>query len=255
MCGFFLASAVPLAMFYERICLELYMEDPLKFVETDSGTTPIVTLSNIYFHYEVLLLSGPMLSTIQSMAQSKGVCYPFRTFTYYTQPVTSNTNNLVIPHSSTAIDAFICVMRRTDTMFTMTVNDKFLTWNNNGTISHQLKIDNEYYPLEQTDASNSNPASYLEFVRLIGKWKLGGNYCKPLVITPNEYDTTKFIIVKEVSMYPMEGLVSNISTNRSGQFVYLILMLSGAPANPTNAEFYVQHYRCIKFSGGTLIVL
>jgi hypothetical protein len=253
--GFFLSSAVPLSMFSEKVCLEMYLDDPTKFVETDSTTTPIITLTNLYFHYEVLLLNSAMLGTIASMAQAKGVCYPFRTFSYYTQAVVSNTNNLVIPHSSSGIDAFINIMRRTDNMFNMQVNDKFLTWNNNACLQHQLKIDNEYYPLEPTLANNQNPASYLEFIRWIGKWKLGGNYCKPLVITPDEYDNNRFIIVKEVAMYPGEGLVSNVSTNRSGQFVYLLLWLQNQPGNPNNLETYVQHYRCIKFTNGVLSVV
>jgi len=253
LCGFFLSGAVPLSLFQEQLKLELYLEDTDRCVETDSNTTPIITLTNIYFHYEVLEMAPGVEMNIRNMAKASGVCYPFRSFTYYTQSLTSSVTNNVIPHSSAGIDAFISVMRNYSNLASRTTNDKFITWLPNNTLQHQLKLNNEYYPLEPT--SCTDPQSYIEMLRWISKWKLGGVYNRPTSISYEAYNLNRFIIIKSVEMYPGEGLVNEVSTDMSGQYVYLLLWMSSAPPSNTNLDTFVQSFKCIKFMDKKLILM
>jgi hypothetical protein len=252
--GFFQTGVIPLSLFYEQLQLELYIEDPTRCIETDSTTTPVITISAPYFHYEVLELSATVETTIKTMARAKGVCYPFRTLTYYTNSITSTTNNLVIPHSSAAIDCFISLIRDYASLSNMTINDKFLNWGRYTVYQHQLKINNQYYPYEPVN-SLDYPASYNQFLRFIGKWRLGGVYGRPASISYDDYEVNRFVIVNSVETFPNEGLVNDMNTDSSGQVVFVMLWMTNIPPPNTNLDTFVQHFRCIKFDEKKLTLM
>lgn len=72
--GLFLSGPLPMGIFSQRVQLELYLEDPLRCVETDSAGPVVITLTNVYFHYEVLHLSPMTTSQLISTAMG-GVRY------------------------------------------------------------------------------------------------------------------------------------------------------------------------------------
>jgi hypothetical protein len=252
--GFFQTGVVPLSLFQEQLQLELYLEDPTRCIETDSTTTPIITLSQIYFHYEVLQLPQGVESSIKMMARAAGVCYPFRTFTFYTTPVTSATSNLIIPHASTAIDTFISLFRNYGTLNNMTIDDKFYTWNRYNIYNHQLKLNNEFFPYEPVQ-SDVHPQSYHEFLRWLGKWKLTGHYGRPASVDYDSYQNDKFVIIKAVDTFPGEGLVNDVSTDMSGSYVYMMIWMNTPPPANINMDTFVQHFRCIKFDDRKLTLV
>lgn len=252
-CGFMLSGIVPLGVLQQVLQLELYIDEPTKFVETD-GTNPVVTLTNIFFHYEVLSLGDEFTAAINSMTMGSGLCYPFRSFTYYTQPVITANSNLVIPHSSSGIESYIHVMRRSDTLNNTTVNDKFITWNKNDTFDAQLRFNNEYFPLEPVKYDGDELQGYITYLRWIDSWRLAGIYTKTIpTITAQAFNTNRFVIVNQVETHPDEGLVSDKSTTMAGNNVFLRLQLNAPPPNPTNLETFVQWYNVIEFKDYKLL--
>lgn len=254
--GFFHSGVIPNGLFHVRLCLELYMEnDWTRFVESDSTSAITVTLTNVYFHYEELKLDPSAESAIIGAAMS-GIKYPFKSFTHYIQPVISTRQNLLIPHSSVAIDAFIHVMRRSDNQNVATTDDKFLTWLYNDAVEYKIKINNEFYPAEPTQVQNAagqtQMQSYIQFLRMLNKWKMGGVYQNPPCISIDEYVDDKFIIINQLEAFPGDGLANNISTDRSGNNVYLDLLLGAAPPVATQLDTFVQHSCCIDFRSGNI---
>lgn len=253
--GLFNQGCVPMGLFLERLQLECWMDLATKFIETDANNPPIVTLTNIYFHYEVIASSAATWGKIVDLARGPGVCYPFRTSTYYTTSVSNIQNaNLYIPHATRAIDAFSHVFRTSNTLTSMTTNDKDLTWIYVGPPQQwQLKLNNEYFPLEPAQVA-ADPQSYIIFLRWVGKWHLNGSFKTPPTISYNEYTNNRFVIVNELSPFPGEGLVSPITTEMAGNNVQLILNLAApAPAN-TQMDTFAFHMRCIEFASGVLSV-
>lgn len=249
LCGLFLSGPLPMEIFTKRLQLELYLDNPRNFVETDAPGDISVTLTNIYFHYEVLQLSEPTRTSFISQAMS-GSKYPYKSFVYYTQNLTGARGDIAIPHASTAIDAFINFMVNNDNVSNPTVNDKFLTWNYNGCTEHTLRINNEFFPIEPCIAQD-DPQSYLMYLRWIEKWKIGGTYNNPPTISFEDYNNNRFLIVYQLETYPGESLVNQMSTQNSGNNVFLRLTLSAPPVNQSLITF-VQVSRTIDLVGTVL---
>jgi hypothetical protein len=249
LCGLFLSGPLPMEIFTKRLQLELYLDNPRNFVETDAPGDISVTLTNIYFHYEVLQLSEPTRTSFISQAMS-GAKYPYKSFVYYTQNLTGARGDIAIPHASTAIDAFINFMVNSDNVSNPLVNDKYLTWNNNGCTEHTLRVNNEFFPIEPCIALD-DPQSYLMYLRWIEKWKIGGTYNNPPTISFEDYNNNRFLIVYQLETYPGESLVNQMSTQNSGNNVFLRLILSAPPVNQSLITF-VQVSRTIDLVGTVL---
>lgn len=252
LCGLFLSSPLPMEVFTSRLQLELYIANPLNCIETDAPNPALVTVtfSNIYFHYEVLTLSEPTRSSFIGQAMS-GAKYPYKSFVYYTQNITGAVNDIAIPHSSSAIDAFINVMVNANDQTNPLVNNKFLRWNNNGTIDHTLRINNEFFPVEPCQAQD-DPQSYLTYLRWIEKWKIGGTYNNPPTISFEDYNDDRFIIVYQLETYPGESLVNQLSTQHSGNNIFLRIRFAAAPGVQQQLITFVQITRTIDVIGTKL---
>jgi hypothetical protein len=251
-CGLFLTAPVPLGLLSQRLQLELYLADPASCIETDSLTPLTITLTDVRFHYEVMALTDEVTRNIAAVANS-GVCFPYKKFTHYTSPITSSTQEIVIPHASTGIDAFISFFTNNATRFDTTVNDKFLNWPSLQIRDHTLRINNSYYPLQPTEVQNGfDNQSYIQYLRWIGKFQLGGVFTKPPSISSDDYMNDKFLIVYDLNAYPGEGLVNNLSTEQGGNNVYIRVNLGVPPPANTSLETFVCHTSCIDFAGGIM---
>lgn len=248
LCGFMLSGIVPLGALQQVLQLELYMDEPQKFVETD-GTLPVVTLTNIYIHYDVLEMGDEFTAAVNRMTTSGGgLCYPFRSFTYYTQPVISSRSDLVIPHSSDGIEAYISVLRQNNNLYDTTVNDKFLSWPKNSAVDSQLRFNNDFYPLEPILYVGDQLQGYVNYLKWVDSWKLAGVYNKVTpTITATDFNINRFLVVNQIETHPNEGLVSDKSTTMAGNNVFLRLNLSAPPPVPTSCETFVQWYTAIEF--------
>lgn len=250
LCGFFLTGVLPMAFLKQRLELQLYLEDVSRCIETDYPIGLItMTLSNVYFHTEELKLESSVARELEALVNS-GVTYPYKKFTHYVQPILNTMNNLVIPHVGAGIETLIHVMRNGANLSNPIVNDKLLSYVPNNTTDFQLRINNELYPPEKT--LTTTPQAYVQYLRYINKWKLGGVYRNPPSISSDEYNTNRFIIVNQLETYPGESLVNNLSTESAGTNMYLVLNLAVPPALNTQLDTFVQSYGVICFCGGKL---
>lgn len=250
LCGFFLTGVLPMGLLKQKLELQLYLEDPSRCIETDGNINNVsFSITNLYFHTEELRLSGAVTSELQSLVNS-GISYPYKRFTHYVQPVTATRNNLVIPHVGGGIEAFIHVLRDGSNLGNPTINDKLLTYIPSNVTDHQLRINNEYYPPEVT--LTSTPQSYVQYLRYINKWRLGGVFRNPPAIALDEYNNDKFIIVNQLETYPSEGLINSCSTEGAGSNAYLVLNMSSPPIANTQIDTFVQSYGIICFCDGKL---
>lgn len=248
-CGFFLTGIVPLKKFKRKLQLELYLENPSRCIETDSPTPVELTLTNIHFHYEVVELKGGLEDQLAD-SLSGGVTYPYKKFTYYVNPITSSKSQIVIPHVGSGIETIISLLRRSDTQNNPTINDKFLTYSPYGATQFQLRINNSYFPPEPVRCDTGQ--AYACYLRMIGKWKLGGILRNAPAVSLDEFNSSFFLIVNQLETHPGEGLLNSITTEGSNTNVYLQLDLSVPPPDPIHLETFVVSYATIDFQGGVL---
>jgi hypothetical protein len=252
MCGFFLSGVVPMGKLKDRLVLEMYMADPRQCIETDGSPNNLaISITNIYFHYEMMSLTDNMENEYARVADS-GIVFPYKKMSYYVQPVTNAVSNLVIPHVGSFIEAILNIFRNSNNLNTTTINDKFLTWQNPAVTQHQFRINNIYFPPEQVYFDGTDPRSYVQFLRFVGKWRLGGVFRNPPSITLEEYALDKFIIVNDLETYPGEGLVNPISTEGSATFMYQLLWFSANPPVGLQMDTFVQSYDSVDLSAGKL---
>jgi len=142
-------------------------------------------------------------------------------------------------------------MVENDNLTNTLVNDKFLNWLYNNTTQFQLRLNNEFWPPEPIQALN-DPQAYLQYLRFVNKWALGGKYQNPVTISFEDFMNNRFVIVTDLQTYPNEGLFNNISTNTSGNNVFLRIYMTAAPPVPTSLITYAVVGRTIDFSGSRL---
>lgn len=252
MMGFFLSGVVPMGKLKDRLVLELYMAQPEACIETDGPSANLsISITNVYFHYEVLALSDSMENQYSRVADS-GIPFPYKKMSYYVQPLTSTVANLVIPHVGPFIEAVVNVFRDASTLRTTTINDKFLNYTNPALTQHQFRINNMYFPVEQVYFDSTDPRSYIQYLRYVNKWRLGGVFRNPPSISFPEYITNKFIIVNQLETYPGEGLVNPITTEGNSTFMYQLLWLDNPPAPNLQMDTFVQSYDSIDLVAGKL---
>lgn len=249
--GLLISSPLPMSVFKKKLRLELWLDDPSKFVETDSNGPVTLTLTSLYLHYEVLQFMDPSMSTMMENAISN-VRFPYKTYQFYITNLSNAIQDVLIPHASDAIDGFISIYTNTSQWSTMTINDKYLTWPYNNTQQFTLKVDNEFFPIEPVFAQN-DPQAYLQYLRMINKWHLDGVYKEPPTISFEDFNNNRFIIINDLRMYPGTGLVNNFSTARSGNNLFERLQLQAAPPANTSLLTYAIVARTIDFRGGNLV--
>lgn len=249
--GLFLSSNFPAGLLQQQIELQLQLNDPTRFVETDSSTTPVITLTNIYLHYDVLYVDDGIWNSIKTVAASSGICMPYKSFNWYNVNVLSQNNTFNIPHVSGGIETLYFIVRDGSAYSSMTTNDKFLTWLNDNVYETQLQINNDWFPTESVKYGGATPGSdtqgYYELLKLQGTWMFQGNLTTPCTISPYEFNTNRFLIPYQMNPFPGEGLISPITTTQNATSMNLKFNMSGVPPANRVMDIFVCYSKNIEF--------
>lgn len=238
-------------IFKDQVIVEITWESPSNCLETDGTGLLSYTIKNLWWHVEKLEMTPSDELDFMGRA-SGGVRFPYRTWILYNStPLFTGQQDITIPHNSDALDGFISIMQRTDQASDPTVDDTFLNWPLNNATQYQLKVNNDWYPIEPT-LCNLDPQAYLQFLRMIDKWSLGGVFKDPPVISFTQYNNNRFIIINNLEMFRGEGLINDFSTATSGNQTVLRLTLNGSPPANTILVTFAQISRTIEFQAGML---
>lgn len=153
LCGFFtlppLNTDAMQGGLTEQITMELYWDQPVVFMEND-GTLPTYTVNQVLWYVD--LLEIPEASVRKTISQ-RGSTYKITTVQAYPNPIFQQQNyQITITHKCNSLVALVGVQLTTGNQNTGTVNDKLETFNYNGCINYQTRINMQYYPQEPIDA-------------------------------------------------------------------------------------------------------
>ncbi len=254
--GFFDQDVLPLNFINNTVQLYMNLGEASTFVETD-GTNPIVTVSNVIFHYERILAGPEYVDRIRSTMAVNGLRLGFDTYNYYTQilPIGAmSTNTITINHKSASIKHFISVFTKANEVSNTTVNDKFRTWLKK-TNQWQLRLNSILYPEEPV--SYNDPLSieaYMVYVNWLNKWNLSGKLTfEPPPITQQEFSADKFLLIVDINGYPMDKDVINPVGNDAVSIqMQLDVNIPVALAEVNRFDTYVCYFRQFSiFADGT----
>lgn len=119
---------IPFHALRDGLYLELFLDDPTTFVETD-GTVPIVTVSNLMLHAERLELKPQYLSEVYNYVRTNGLEFAYHSWERYISALTTGaTQQITINNKSSSVNCFLNLFVNSATISSTLTNDKFITW-------------------------------------------------------------------------------------------------------------------------------
>jgi hypothetical protein len=205
----------PLQYLRERIELVFYLADPTECIETDYvGAAPIVIkITDAEIHYDEVETSPTHDLKVKSLICSTGLnmCAPIDDTSI--DYVTGNSYTVKISHKSDAIDYFLLFLRNDTNLRNMAINDRFITWNKYGLETYQLKMNNDFYPVEPINAGVDAKEAYIQALKFLQKWRGNAQVEDPSKLNEDNFNGERFFIVIDVRKYPMDkDLVNPVTT-------------------------------------------
>ncbi len=239
--------------------LELYLEDVVSCLESDSSTTPIITISNLQFHMERLDLQDDYRKYIASYIRSNGLTLGFQTWERYVNALSGGYNqNLTINHRSSSVNGLLHFLFNSALFADMTANDKFLTWLPLSMTSASTLINGAVFPDEPVDTvTGQRVEPYQMYCRWIMKWKLSGLLAVAPPISNRAFAVDRFFLIDDLEPYPeVADIVNPFTTLGNNATIIKKLVFSAAiPAN-YQLDTWVEYFKQIMiYSDGSIRVL
>lgn len=239
--------------------LELYLDDVVDYLETNSVTVPVVTVSNIEFHMERLDLQPDYRAFISNYIRSNGLQLGFQTWERYGNALTSGFNqNITINHRSSSVNGMLHFLFNSSDFANMLVNDRFLNWVPLSLSSASTLINGAVFPDEPVDCVLTGRIEpYQMYCRWVQKWKLSGFLPIAPPIAQSDFVVNRFVLIDDLEPYPeVTDIVNPFSTlGNNATIIKRLVFTSAIPAN-TQLDTWVEYFRQIAiYSDGSVKVV
>lgn len=258
MSGILNNELLPLDNLQSGLVLEFYLEDPSVCVETD-GTNPVITISNLVFHYERLELDNEYRSFIRSYINSNGLQIGFHTWERLINALTTGqSQNLMINHRSSSMNGILNVLVDSSQTNVTTINDKFLNWPPLSMTQTNVIINGSIFPDEPIDTVFANRYEpYHAYCRWVQKTKLNGIIPISPSIDSASFAVDRFVQIDDFEAYPeVSDIVNPFTTLANNSTIIKKLVFSAVvPAN-YQLDSWVEYFRQIAITvNGSIRVL
>lgn len=254
--GVFSTELLPTNLLSGGLILELYLDDVVNMIETDSTTQPIVTISNIQFHMERLDVADSFMAYLNSRVRQNGLSLGFQTWERYINALAGGTNqNLQINHRSSSVNGLLHFFYDSSVFNNMAVNDKFLNWLPISAVTSSLLINGSTFPDEPVDLVTAQRIeAYHRYCRWVLKWKLSGILEIAPSISIQAFGVNRFVDIDDLEPYPnnmdiinpFSTLGNNATMNKKFTFSAPI------PAN-YQLDTWVEYFRQVEISTNGLV--
>lgn len=243
----------------QGMILELYLDDVTAFLETNSVTTPVITISNIVFHVERLDLQSDYRAFISNYISSNGLQLGFTTWERYGNALAGGFNqNITINHRSSSVNGMLHFFFDSSSFNNMAVNDRFLTWLPLSLTSASTLINGSVFPDEPVDTVTAGRIEpYQMYCRWVQKWKLSGFLQVAPPIAQTNFAVNRFVLIDDLEPYPeVTDIVNPFSTIGNNATIIKKMVFSAAiPAN-TQLDTWLEYFKQIVITrGGSVQVL
>lgn len=164
----FFQSILPLQKLATNVRLRLTFANANECIETD-GTNPTYVVSNLQFHYNVLIPDEKFNSLWDSKIRGDGIHWTYETFSNFqtTNLLANGTNNAtqILNYKFNSLLGVLMVMRDSANIYNFAANDKLNKYNYNGLNLFRLRISSQSYPI---DPSRSIGDLYFALIETFG---------------------------------------------------------------------------------------
>lgn len=222
----------------DQICVEIYLEQANRCIETD-GTNPTYVINTNQYHYGAFECTEEYLSLVRDKINSGGIMIPYKSYENYVGNVTAGATNIqvVVPFKRQCLLGITYCARDNTVVSNPAISDKFQTFLNYTSFSSsRLKINDSYWP---NDRVNNVYEAYIQNLEL---------WCLEHVL-PVQYGTNwpqYFVISQSVAQDPRHldhnDIISGIDTSQSTSTVTAELVLNSPGASVLEEVQYFGYY-------------
>lgn len=260
--GFLKSGVIPFHAFGPLMHeLEIYLEVPTAFVETD-GTSPVVTFANIQWQYdEITSWDGSYEKDLISMVSNGNYLVAFETTDPYLNNLTTTNQDLIISQRHMSIESIINVVTDQNNRYNPLINDKFMnhfkSFSTGPSVvqAFQFRVANRYFPDDEVDCTADAIEAYQYYLGLVNASFLdtfGGNAPS---INLDAFNLDNFLMVGDFKNNHAPGLLNNFSTQTAATDIIFKIRLSLAPAAGWGITHWVYYNQTVQFlPNGKIIV-
>lgn len=221
---------------------ELYLENPLWFVETD-GTNPVVSITNIQWDYDyVYSCDGTYEASVASSVASGRIQFGYGTWACFQNPLLNTVNDIQIPWRGNALTKITSILVDQSTIANPLVNDKMTTWpktlsNGASVVEFQIQLkDGLWLPVEPIRCDGLAERAYTQYLDSQGLWSQDAITLCPAAIDITSFNNDQFLMVNNLNSLPVDPLskdfyFNNLSTLKQSQNTIFRLTLTAVPPN------------------------
>ena len=212
----------------DQVCVEIYLEQASRCIETD-GTNPTYVVNTNQYHYGVFECTEEYLALVRDKIANGGIMIPYKAYDNFVGNITASATNIqtVLPYKRQCLLGVTYCARNNTNVSNPAINDRFQTFLNYSVFSSsRLKINDTYWP---NDKVNNVYEAYIQNLEL---WCLEHQL-------PVQYGndwTNYFVVSQSVTQDPRHlehnDIISGIDTSQATSTIMaeLILNSPGAPA-------------------------
>jgi len=241
---FLLSGVIPMQFITERVELELYIDDPINCLETDSTTNDIL-ITDPWLVGEKIDPDPSYTNSVVSSLASTGLNLNFTMWENYINSFSTQKASLNINHRSDSIESIISVMRSDVSVSNPTINDRFYNWSKYNLQQYQLKINGEFEPEEPIDTTGNATQNYIIFLKWLGKWSGRGIYYNPPNIDNVTYNNSRFLLINDLQAHPDSGYLNPRSTSHASATMQIDLLLGSVPPTNIRVDSFVQFHTIV----------
>lgn len=245
--GVFNTELLPFQNLKNQIVLELYIDDPTTFVETD-GTNPQITISNLVFNMERLELDKSYSDYIMSYVSTHGLKLGFHTWERYINALTTGVNqNISITQRSSSMNGMLNIFTNSATINDPTTNDKYLNWLPLTISTVQAFINGSVYPDEPIDCVYASAFQAFQiYLRWVQKYNANGLNPIAAPLTNFAFTSNRFVQVDDFEAFPeLDDVINPFNTLISTSPIIKKLVFSSLiPAN-YQLDSWIEFFKLI----------
>jgi hypothetical protein len=250
--GLFSQGVLPLSVLSKGgdFNVEMYLENPLYFVETD-GTNPIVSITNIQWDYDfVYSMDRSYENAVMSDVQTGRFKIGYPSYACFQNPVLNVVNDIQIPWRGNALSKIECILVDQSTISDPTVNDKFITWPKTlggaSVVEFQIQLkDGLWIPVEPVRCDQNAERAFTMYLKSRGFWNISGIQQYPSPIDITSFNSDQFLMVNNLNSIPTEAYAqdfyfNDLSTLKQSQNTIFRLTLDAVPPAQTVCYSFIE---------------
>lgn len=229
----------------QQAFLELTLENPLAFIETD-GTNPQLTISNLRFNYEqICSTDGSFEAKLAQVIESGNLKLGYDVWTVYQNALLNNTNDIQIQWTGNSLNTIANQIVDSSTQNNPLVNDKYSTWlktlsNGATAFQYQHQINTNWIPQEAMLCSGDADRPFHHYLNYAGVYKEDGIMHFGAPISQGSFVTNQFLMICDVRSVPKEigaqliqkdTQFNNLSTSSASNTIFRFELSAAPPVN------------------------